>query len=305
GLKFGINKFCTLPVSYEDKSYGMIILGLSNNKEFPDDEEKEILKIFTTNFAVYCYNKELEDEMMESNRLDTLLKIASSIVHEVRTPLAAIKGFAGIVMNKINSFSAVYLAEKENDGEISEFIRKIKGYNKIILNETERIDGMAIDLLEYSGKDDYKYKFEKLNLKKIIDEVIDKKLKELEINDIKLDINIADNTEIIADKEKILKLFGNIIKNSLENVDVLKEIKYISIKASQDKISKKTEIIFTDNGYGIDKEMMKKIFEPLVTTKIQGTGLGLTIAQDIIKKHKGDIKIFSEKEKFTEVSITI
>ena len=56
-----------------------------------------------------------------------------------------------------------------------------------------------------------------------------------------------------------------------------------------------------DNGIGIDDKLIQQIYEPLVTTKVQGTGLGLTIAKDICMRHGAEISIISEKKHYTQV----
>ena len=98
---------------------------------------------------------------------------------------------------------------------------------------------------------------------------------------------------------------GNLsyFKNAVEAADMKKDRRYINISA---KICNNKYIItIEDNGIGIDSQNTSKIFNPLITTKTQGTGLGLTLTQKIIEEHNGNITVESEKGKWTKFVITL
>ena len=98
---------------------------------------------------------------------------------------------------------------------------------------------------------------------------------------------------IMFDKAKIQQVFVNILLNAVESMEGQGEL-IIETQPSAD--GKYININFTDTGYGIKKENMKKIFDPFFSAvhKPQSTGLGLSISYGIIKKHRGNIRVLSE-----------
>jgi len=98
-------------------------------------------------------------------------------------------------------------------------------------------------------------------------------------------------------------VFANILYNSIDALEPVKEEKKIHITTQQKKYEQ--EIIFHDNGCGMDKSMQKNIFKPFYTTKTRGMGLGLSNVERIVYLHKGKINIKSRKNKFTEFKISL
>ena len=116
--------------------------------------------------------------------------------------------------------------------------------------------------------------------------------------------------QVLGDKEHLIKVFLNLIKNSIEAVDKNGEI-MVNTKMLTDfhlveegyKGGKMASVEIKDNGCGISKENMEKIFTPFFTTKARGSGLGLALSFRIIKEHGGFFKIDSTTGKGTVVSI--
>ncbi|MCV0373628.1 MAG: HAMP domain-containing histidine kinase [Nitrosarchaeum sp.] len=108
-------------------------------------------------------------------------------------------------------------------------------------------------------------------------------------------IKIPDNDSIVmCDGEKIQSVFSNIIGNAISI-----HAKRITVTLNEE--SHFVEINFSDDGPGIPKENIEKIFEPLFTTKPTGTGLGLSICKSIIEQHNGTIKVRNHPTTFTIV----
>jgi nitrogen fixation/metabolism regulation signal transduction histidine kinase len=118
---------------------------------------------------------------------------------------------------------------------------------------------------------------------------------QLKEKNIKLEIEIKPfDLEIYADKKYIEQICINLIKNSIEAIEANKgQIRLIAYKDEQ----KKTILKFQDNGNGIDQEIMNQIFVPFFTTKEKGSGIGLSLARQIIQLHGGNISVNSEPGK--------
>jgi signal transduction histidine kinase len=111
--------------------------------------------------------------------------------------------------------------------------------------------------------------------------------------------------------QDIGRVILNLITNSFYAIDEKKKKiggDYTpTLSVTTKRINNKIEIIIWDNGNGIPKKLIDKVFQPFFTTKPtgEGTGLGLSLSYDIIKAHGGELKINTEENKFTEISILL
>ncbi|MCM8821176.1 MAG: HAMP domain-containing histidine kinase, partial [Candidatus Omnitrophica bacterium] len=140
-------------------------------------------------------------------------------------------------------------------------------------------------------------KTERVNLKEIIDEVIEVFQFELAKKQIVIDINILQEISLKADKVQISEILFNLISNSIENmtkgnIKISAEIKEAFIKIS-----------VQDTGKGIPQEVLPHITEPFYSTKTGGFGLGLFIVSNIVENYGGRLEITSEEQKGTTVNI--
>ena len=113
---------------------------------------------------------------------------------------------------------------------------------------------------------------------------------------------IDDDIYINADYNRLTQVFINLLKNSIEAIPKDKNGKIIV----HDRI-KENYIIITikDNGKGMSKELLNKIKEPFYTTKQRGTGLGVSLSDQIIKAHNGTLSYESKEGEYTKVTITL
>jgi signal transduction histidine kinase len=151
------------------------------------------------------------------------------------------------------------------------------------------------DLLEYS-------RVMKLELTKVdADEILRIALNELNIpNNVKIELQLNASAKIVADEEKINRLFLNIIKNAF---DAMPNGGTLTINTQQ--TTKKLDITFTDTGAGMSKELLKKLGNPLLTTKAKGMGFGIPICKRIIVAHGGKLLIDSTIGKGTKINIAL
>ena len=211
-------------------------------------------------------------------------RIARTIAHEVRNPLTNINLAAEQLMSEMP-------ANDENTGFLFDMINR----------NSSRINQLISDLLNST-------KFSELNFIKIsANELLEQALKEANDRIALKNVEIikkysTDICDISVDHERIKIAFLNIIINALEAVENKPDGKLIlETKGEKDKCS----IIISDNGTGMDKDALSRLFEPYFTSKPNGNGLGLTNTQNIILNHKGDIMVKSEKGAGTTFIITL
>jgi signal transduction histidine kinase len=126
---------------------------------------------------------------------------------------------------------------------------------------------------------------------------------ELKKNNIKCIIKLEpENLEIFADEQLIEQVIINLVKNSINALENVAGA-FISIKAFYNKRGR-VMIQVVDNGKGILKDVIDKIFIPFFTTKPNGSGIGLSLSKQILKLHNGSISVHSEPDKETVFTLT-
>ncbi|MHA2297197.1 MAG: sensor histidine kinase [Candidatus Hodarchaeales archaeon] len=117
-------------------------------------------------------------------------------------------------------------------------------------------------------------------------------------------VEVDENLEITSDRDLLKKVFQNLLNNSFDALETVKESPVVKVNSTSD--GQEVLISFIDNGVGIQQENLDKVFEPFFTTKNgEGTGLGLSICQSIVEKHGGKITISSTLDKGTEVKVKL
>lgn len=226
--------------------------------------------------------KELEKELREKENLALIGEVVSSIAHNLSNPLNIISGNADYLL----------LDKKEGDEGFEEL--------KVIIEEATRITKSIRQILNFSKP--VTLMKENVDVSQMLNEIV-QRVKYLSSNkniEIKTYFD-KKNSRILIDKELMQDVFMNIINNSMQSI---KDEGEITLKTT--KNNKHFQIEISDNGVGIDKDNLDKIFKPFFTTKSygQGTGLGLAFAERVVKKHDGKIEVKSLKGKGTTFKLT-
>ena len=233
------------------------------------------------------------NKIIDSTRSFSTQKIAAglarTLAHEVKNPLSGIKGSAQILKSKyVDDFSKKFL--------------------KIIEEETDRLNEIVTRILTPAKKPTFEY----FNLHESLQRVLALSNAESQENLI-IDRNYDPSIpEIYGDKNLFIQALINIIQNAVHASTNYAEEPYIGI---QTKISYRqpingtvhstlAEIIVKDNGPGINPEIKDQIFFPMISGKENGSGIGLSISQDIVRIHGGAIS-FDRKDDHTLFSILI
>lgn len=229
----------------------------------------------------------LEKRLIHEERLSALGKTASSIAHELKTPLTSLQAYSEKLSRKLDD---------------KDFLNK---FRNIIFTEVTRLNNLINNLLRFSKKEILH--IQKVKISDIIEHVLSV-LKE-KIDDKNVDIKIDNQSfiEIDGDRDKLIQVFLNLINNAIESVDQRGKIVVESqlINEETELGHKKIKIDIIDNGKGIPSENLNKLFEPFFSTKSKGTGLGLAICDKIVKEHKGNIKVESKEEGGSKFSIIL
>ncbi len=255
--------------------------------------EELTYKIITT--KVYDYKKKYIGSMKtfsnmtrekRINRLKT--EFVSIAAHQLRTPLSAIKWATKMIL----------------DGDTGPINQDQRELLSKAFESNERMIKLVNDMLNVSRIEEgrLEYTFEKVEFKTVYETVVENIKGKLKEKDIKFNIKKPKKMpSVYIDKEKIRLVMQNLLENA---------VKYIpmngSITLNIKKQGEKLKIIIKDNGVGIPKADQKKLFtkffraENVLKMQTDGTGLGLFIANNIIKKHDGEIGFKSEEGRGTQ-----
>lgn len=232
--------------------------------------------------------KKLEQQMLHSEKLAALGRLAAGVAHEIGNPLTSISTFAQL------------LREMATD----EFSRNSLD---IINNHIQRITEIVRQMSTYSRPDSLNIKSVQINevLNASIDLMrLDKRMK----NTIEISVDASpDLPKTMIDEGQISQVFINIFLNALDAMPDGGKLRVATRVGKDDQDRDAIIIEFADSGIGIPREDMQKIFDPFYTTKEagKGTGLGLALSYNLVKKFKGDIKVESELGKGTTFTVVL
>ncbi|MBE0648892.1 MAG: PAS domain-containing sensor histidine kinase [Bacteroidales bacterium] len=229
-----------------------------------------------------CYditeNKNNELRLIELNA--TKDKFFSIIAHDLKTPFNSIIGFSEHLIEEVK--------EKNYD--------KIVEVARIILQSSNRAMDLLANLMTWSQLESGRMPFnpEHFDIANIISEVTSLLKVVAEQKHIHVENKISPNTQVFADKEMVSTVLRNLISNAMKFTQTGGIIKFSSVNEKNELI-----VTITDNGVGISKERIDKLFtisessSTLGTQKEKGTGLGLILCKEFIEKNKGEIWIES------------
>ncbi len=218
----------------------------------------------------------LKQELFQAEKLAYVGNLASSVAHEIRNPLTAIKIFVE------------HLPEKFQEPEFK------ARFNQLIPREIERIEHVVNQLLDLAKP--RQPNFKPLNIINTIDTTLSLLENNLKLKKIEVKKEYSSNEIMISgDEEQLRQVFLNLFLNSLQAMSESGTLSITtSIEYRESSIEKSVSICVKDNGQGISEENLRKLFTPFFTTKKEGVGLGLSITQEIINQHKGSIKVESK-----------
>jgi len=224
--------------------------------------------------------KATHEKKVVEEKTGALEQMMEQVAHEIRNPLTSIGGFARKVFSKL----------PEGDPN--------KRYMQIIIEDVAVLESMIKQLIELKAMS-ISMK-EPSNINDIIKDSLKVFEQDLVQKAVKMEIALREDLPtIVADKKLLKRAFCNLIKNAVEAMEGgTKELKILS-RMNGNSLA----VEITDTGKGISQDKIKNIFDPMVTSKVYGPGLGLTFALKIIQDHKGSISVESEPQKGTTFTI--
>ncbi len=284
----GIDSFALVPLVCRGKSLGVVLADNFINRKPITDADVAGLLAFANHASLAIENSRLyerleekveelsrantelnqsRDKLIQYERLSIVGEMAAKIAHDIRNPMTAIGGFAKRML------------VRERGEELN------KNYLQIIVQEVDRLEKILNDILSFTRPS--LPRFRPADLNQIIHSACEVLAPELE----KCGITCTERfspalPRMQLDSDQMRRLYINLIKNAVE---AMPEGGALTITTTLD--NDLVTVATADTGTGIPEEVMDKIFEPFFTSKATGSGLGLTLATQIVHSHGGTIEV--------------
>ena len=225
----------------------------------------------------------LKDEIERNKRLAAIGRLAAGVAHEIRNPLSSLKGYATF-------FKEIFDKGTQNF-DIAD----------VMIKEVDRLNNVVSELVELARPVQVSQK--PVLIKTLVEDSIKIVEHDAEIDNIAIKMDLDETIgSIYADKDRLKQALLNLYLNAIQSME---NSGSLHIQLFRDKSDHNVIITISDTGSGIKKEDLPNIFEPYFTTKLSGTGLGLAIVHNIVKAHKGKLKVKSEPGRGTVFTIIL
>jgi signal transduction histidine kinase len=247
--------------------------------------DKETLLVAIDKLVDVCLLVETQAFIAATSQCD--MEVVKGISHQVRNPLTIIGGNIARLKRSIEAESPIH-----------------KVYDTI-LEENKRLEKMVIDVGIYSEMFEKEPAFSESNLKSLIESATDKLKKTEKMEGIHLDLDLAPEVAVVTgDPEDLGTMFYYLLQNSLEAVDPKNPSIKISSRLKGDD-SSFAEVIIFNTGISPSQEDLDNLFVPFYSSKPQGTGFGLPIAQLAARKSLGDLYVGPDPDGGTRCTIVL
>ncbi|SYZ72794.1 Multi-sensor hybrid histidine kinase [Candidatus Zixiibacteriota bacterium] len=275
--------FTALPVLQEKELKHIYCIGSRSDRHYSDQEISLARLVISHASGLY----EREKALLNATRLLTMGNMISEISHDLRKPLTNLKGWVQILCEK--------WPEVGKDGKFFGMAEE----------EIQRLNELVRELVDFSRP--HKYETELRDLRKVIGRAAELLGPEFRKKNISFSEEYSDcNWEIPINKNQVLEVFLNLFINAVDAIDDGKPGTihvHGEIGRPDFKKADYLAVTVTDNGHGIKKENLPRIFDRYYTTKDTGTGLGLSVVERIIAAHGGTLKVESDYGRGTDFTL--
>jgi len=272
--------FCSFPILAEGAFHAILCAGNFRDLALTQEEEEIISIVGSQAASIY----ERQRAILNATRLVTMGNMMSEITHDLKRPLTSLKGVIQI------------LKEGKSEEKKEELL-------EILDQEINRAGELVRELVNFSNPG--KYQSERKSILPVLEKALKLLETDVEKKRIKVVKEYPDNPPLIfINDNELLEAFVNVFLNAIQSMSAGGELR-VELKRYYDKQREDSylQICIADQGIGVPKENLNRIFERYYTTKEGGSGLGLSIVERIIKAHNGFWKVESQLKKGTKFFI--
>ncbi len=281
-----MNGQLVVPMFLDERMIAVLVVGNKNSGKPFNVDDLHVFMMLANQSALAIENAQFYDDikrthekLFQAEKLAYVGQLASSVFHEIRNPLTAIKTYME------------YLPLKYHENGFRE------KFHALIPREMERIERLLNKLLKLARP--VHLHFKEKNMNELIDSVLDLLNDHLEIKRIVVKRSYALHEAVPVDTDQMRQALINLILNAVQAMEeegTLTVQTALKQKPSEDSSLQDTryQIIVSDTGCGMSEEQQKNLFTPFYTTKKEGIGLGLINTYNIIREHRGKISVTSQ-----------
>ncbi|HEU5154371.1 MAG TPA: ATP-binding protein [Gemmatimonadales bacterium] len=268
-----------VPLKIQQRVIGIVYLDSHQRAALPDRTGREVLEVLAGLAAVAIVNARMVEERVQNERWSTIGRMAASIVHDIRSPMAALRGTAELLRMKLSEPTHV---EKLN----------------LIIQEVDRLTKLSGEMLEFSAGAQ-PLRLEELSLSLVVEQFLKTVEPRLEKEKIELECKLDPGRPLPLDRHKLARLLHNVVGNALEAMQPGGKLKLETRGVKDGGI-----LAISDSGAGMDEETLRRVCEPFFSQgKVQGIGLGMAIVRRIAEQHGATLSIESHPGKGTRVEL--
>jgi two-component system, sporulation sensor kinase B len=224
--------------------------------------------------SIYLIENRLEQvrvkkELIKAEKFNVVSELAASVAHEIRNPMTTVRGFMQLLQREA-------------------LTKEQKSFIDISIQELDHAQDVINQYLSLAKPQTEEY--EVFSLTDTMNESVDVMSTYAVMNSIKINKHIENDLMIKGMKLEVKQVLLNLLKNAIEAIKENGEITATASRHRDDRIM----VMIQDNGTGISREQLKVLGRPYYSTKEKGTGLGLTVSYQIVKRMKGEIQVESE-----------
>jgi len=296
-----------VPLFFKSEMLGILILANKKSGQLFTTEDLNFIRTITNQVAISLENsfsfeliqdyadeveeknkqlKNVQAQLIQSEKMSAIGHLASGIAHEIRNPLNIIEG------------ARYYLSSLFTNGSENNVAQE---YLEYIQNEVIRTNRLIDSLLDFSKFQESN--IENININNVVENVLILSRKPLRDTKIKIKKNLVENLPTLkGDSNQLWQVVINLLMNSVQAINSIPEMKGDGEIVVETGIYSKPDINYLDhlylkvidNGCGIKEKDLSSIFDPFFTNKSEGTGLGLSVSYKIIEAHSGSMLVSSE-----------
>ena len=270
--------FWCIPLVVDEKVIGTLTIDKASD-QFSTEDDLRILTIIASIIAQRVKIQQTIEALVQSERLATLGKLATTVAHEVRNPLGGIRGAAQLLqMVEYNDSTEI--------GDATQFQNEIQEYTAVIIKEVDRLNRVIEQLLAFGKPQAANLQAQDIN--QLIDDSLSICQSELDQNSICVERLYGECPLVVVDADGVMQVFLNLFRNAMEAMD---QDGVLTIQTQENPEQRSVQIRVQDTGCGVSDNHVSRLFDPFYTTKQKGTGLGLYIIRRILEEHGGTIEV--------------
>jgi signal transduction histidine kinase len=222
-----------------------------------------------------------QTDALRNDRLVSLGRFASLIVHDIRNPLSIVRAYAELILHAVDN------KERVTESALT------------IIRESDRLGDLAGELLDYA-RGEMRLSLSPVSVAALVKQVVEGLDRKFASARIAVRTDVTFDGPVIMDERRMLRALRNLADNAIKAMP-----RGGTFTLSASSRGELVDIRVADSGVGMSAEAMKHLFVPFYSSFEGGTGLGMAIARSIVRAHRGDISVESESGAGTTFTITL